>query len=116
MTESYLFRPIYTPLPQGWRSGHWQVEAHRSNGVEAWWAPVGIAWLNYVAPRIMQPVVDYVLVADQFRRQGVAVRLLAAIFERWPDALLTDPISPAGARLVSAFERHRLQCVAVVGG
>lgn len=117
--ETYIFREVMTPLPKGWLPGHWQVEAHRENGIEAYCCPVAIAWVNCCATANgMPPVIEFVHVLPQFSRQGVATRLCLACIERWPDAWLTDGISAAGKRLLNRVEalRPKRMSVAAIGG
>jgi hypothetical protein len=44
-------------------------------------------------------MVKFVLVVDDFRRQGIATRLILACRERWPDLQLSLPISKVGLAL-----------------
>lgn len=107
--EEYIFREVTPPLPRGWEPGHWQVEAHRISALDgaAYLCPVAIAWVNCVGVEAgtLPPLVEFVHTLPQFQRQGVAKRLLQEVFKRWPNAEMTDGISKAGQRLISAIER-----------
>jgi GNAT superfamily N-acetyltransferase len=72
--------------------------------VEFWWRtlgyPVGFAWV--AAGHAEEPERAYVrsvLVHDEYRRQGIATRLIEACRERWSDLRLSPPTSAAGLEL-----------------
>ena len=89
-------------LPQNWRPGiHWLVEAHDLNNDLA--HPIGIAYVT-VAPTIVS--VDYILVADESRRNGVATSLWRAIKARWPNAILTEAVSEEGEKFLDSLDRQ----------
>lgn len=103
-TETYIFREVGEPLPPGWMPGHWQVEAHRVSGREAYCCPVGIAWVNRVGINNGMPtIIEFVHVLPQFQRQGIAWRLMLAVMGQWPDAICTDAIARESERLVDRF-------------
>ena len=83
------------PLPDKPWTGLWYVEYHME-----WGAPVGLAFVtHYHGP----PMLYYILVADQFRRKGIATALIEACQRRWPDLQLTDAISEAGEALLRRY-------------
>ena len=89
-------------VPRNWVAGlHWLVEAHDLNNDLA--HPVGIAYVT-VAPAIVS--VDYILVADESRRHGVATALWRAIQARWPNALLTESISESGEKFLESLDKQ----------
>lgn len=106
-TETYIVREIVDPLPKGWAYGHYVIEAHRDNGIEAYCCPVGQAWVNCAggADGTMPPVLEFIHVLPQFQRQDVATRLALECLRRWPDLLLTEAISLEGEALVRRLER-----------
>jgi GNAT superfamily N-acetyltransferase len=84
---------------------NWQVECHEGRGF-----PSGLAWV-LVPPDgpgqntetkqggSLRPLVKFVLVTDDARRRGIGSRLIEACRERWPDLVLSAPISEAGLGL-----------------
>jgi GNAT superfamily N-acetyltransferase len=78
---------------------HWQVEYFPDEHARPF--PEGLAWVMVppAGPDWPGPVVEYVLVLDDSRRRGIGTKLVAAIKERWPSAMLTPPASEAGAAL-----------------
>lgn len=102
-----IFRPV--DGPKGWLDGnHVQAELHDAEasafGTPS--SPVALAWITLNTPidgsaPCLPPMLDYVLVRDEHRRRGYATRLIQACESRWPDLLLTEPISEAGAGLVA---------------
>lgn len=104
-----IFRPI--DGPPGWEPGnHAQAELH-DLGDAAWGPPahpVAIAWITLCnpvdGPRLLPPVLDFVLVPDHCRRRGYATALIRACERRWPGLLLTDPISEAGEGLAGSLD------------
>jgi ribonuclease HI len=84
---------------------HWQAELHSPTwdfGV-----PVATAWVTRYTLHGDGPAVEFVLVPDQFRRQGYAKLLIKACRDRWPNLWLTDGISPAGKALRASLEREK---------
>ena len=93
-----LFRRLDDPVPREWEPGlHWQVEYHDDQWDVTY--PLGVAWVTACDLCVY---LDYVQVADHHRRRGIATALIAACGERWPNIILTDPISEAGAGLLAA--------------
>lgn len=112
MNVEIVFRQIHEPLPQTWAPGvHWQVEAYPTDF--AFGHPIGICWVSDVSIRRppdwegddFPAMVDFILVADEERRQGVATALIEACKNRWPDLNLGDAISEAGEGLLEKVKR-----------
>jgi GNAT superfamily N-acetyltransferase len=116
-----IFRPWGEIVPRGCLANHtWQVELHQGLGF-----PLGVAWVlappaptrGERRPRgAPRPFVKYILVTDEYRREGIATRLIEACRERWPDLILTRPVSRAGLALYRKTQaplgpRGRLQQV-----
>jgi GNAT superfamily N-acetyltransferase len=107
-----IFRPWGQIVPRGGLPDHtWQVEYHEGLGV-----PLGVAWV--LAPPAspkgkkrpggaFKPYLKFVLVSDEYRREGIATRLIEACRERWPDLSLTRPVSRAGLALYRRFQSPR---------
>lgn len=97
-----LFRPINSIAPPNWRRGvHWYVEFHDDEADMAF--PLGVAYVSDFrgSTTIKRAVLDFVLVADQHRRNGVGRKLVEACRERFgADILLTHAISDAGVALL----------------
>lgn len=98
-----IYRHLGTQAPADCTPGWcWQVEFHEGRGF-----PSGVAWVAAPPPDMTEPPpgwdarprIEFVLVADDARRRGIATRLIEACRERWPDARLSLPISPAGLAL-----------------
>jgi GNAT superfamily N-acetyltransferase len=60
-------------------------------------APWGICWVSHYPdePGIWT-ILWYVLVADPYRRLGIATALIAAARERWPSIQITEGVTEAG--------------------
>lgn len=50
-------------------------------------------------------MLSFILVPDQHRRLGYAKALILALKEKYPDLVLTDPISPEGEALEASLDR-----------
>lgn len=59
----------------------------------------------YIRHSLTGPVVEFILVPDQCRRQGYATKLIEYCFQEWPDLQLTDGVSEAGEALVAKFQQ-----------
>jgi GNAT superfamily N-acetyltransferase len=70
---------------------HWQVEY-----IEVF--PVGTAYL--VSPREGVAKLSFILVADAWRRHGIAGKLIEACKQRWPNLTYTPPMSKEGESLL----------------
>lgn len=104
ITEVHIFREVTEPLPPGWVLGHWQVEAHRVRYDGAYCCPVGIAWVNRIGINNDMPtIIEFVHVLPQFKRQGIARRLMWAVLDRWHDAICTNAIARESDELVAQF-------------
>ena len=95
------FRLLNEPLPLGWETDtHWQVEFWPDEMDSS--RPDGLAWVTDCGE--MGIYLDYILVCDDCRRQGVATALVKAIKERWPQIVLTEAISPEGEAFLAKIE------------
>jgi hypothetical protein len=56
---------------------------------------------------------NYIVVADQWRRQGFGRQLLNACRQRWPGIMFADPISPEGEALLMDAGAHSVGEAAV---
>lgn len=104
------FRQLNDNVQPGWMPGlHWQVELYADdNGTLSY--PLALAWVTDSTPFTPQaPLVglDFIIVMDQFRRQGHAEKLIAACKERWPGIHLTNAISREGQALLDKVEPDR---------
>jgi hypothetical protein len=103
-----IFRVHQIDLP-GRRNGVcWQAMLFDGPG-QAY--PCAIAWLSdyrYVAVPLGM-VLDFIVVPDKLRRKGYAAQLVQRCRARWPELVLTDPISEAGAGLVERCEAADVQ-------
>lgn len=98
-----IFRPLNDNIPPYWLSRvHWQVEFWPDNIDTS--RPEGIAWVSDFGADVY---LDYVLVCDDMRRQGIATALLEAINQRWPGIIHTDPISPEGEGLCDKWDTRK---------
>lgn len=104
--------PIFRQIDggPGWMDGiHWLAELHNPDAGQIpgdFPYPVALAWLAAFPDHTgMGTILDFILVPDQFRRQGYALRLIGECEKRWPDLHLTDAISPEGDALLTALER-----------
>lgn len=95
------FRQL-TEGPPGWIAEmHWQADLYDSSDPPC---PVAVAWLT-VPPEAsgLPPILDYILVVDEARRQGYATDLIAACRRRWPSLRLTDATTEDGAALLESL-------------
>jgi len=73
----------------------WHVEIYDDQGRQF---PVGVAYVKQFGPLDAQ--LDFIVIADAWRRQGFAERLMHAIKSRWPNAYATQAMSEEGQRLL----------------
>lgn len=76
----------------------WHVECY--NDDENCMFPVGVAYVIAMGNRAAQ--LQFILVADQWRRQGFGKQLLQAIKDRWPFLTWTSAMGPQGAALLES--------------
>lgn len=94
------FRAMNDGIPWYWEPGiHWQVEWYPDD-VEAG-APLGLAWVSEYSNGFVY--LDFVLVRDDYRRQGIATDLVGACRERWP-GLEMDAVSDSGEAFLDSLE------------
>ena len=94
----------------GWLPGiHWQAELWST---DIQWGPAhpfAVVWLTdyrNAAVSGMGVMVNYALTPDEFRRQGYARRLLAALDRHYGGELnLGEAISPEGEALIESLTR-----------
>ncbi len=100
-----LFRQIKGNKPCNWIDGlHWYVEYHATHLDMAF--PLGMAFVTVPMggmATVRGPHVDFIIVVDQCRREGIATALIDAIRNRWPDVWLTDAISSPGEALLRSL-------------
>jgi GNAT superfamily N-acetyltransferase len=97
------FRSMNAGIPQYWDTNlHWQIEYYPDE-TEAG-APLGLAWVSDCTAGGSFASLDYVLVRDDFRRQGIGTELVRACRERWPD-LRMDAVSECGEAFLDYLER-----------
>jgi GNAT superfamily N-acetyltransferase len=110
MRLDFVFRTLNVPVPAAWAPGvHWQVEAYPVD-IE-YGHPLGICWVSDQSVRRppdwrggeFPPSIDYVLVADPYRRKGIATHLIQACQERWPTLDIGEAVSEAGQALLESL-------------
>jgi GNAT superfamily N-acetyltransferase len=86
-------RIVFRQLDDGYLDPgvHWQVEY-----IEVF--PVGTAYL--ISPREGVARLSFILVADAWRRRGIAGKLIEACKQRWPNLTYTPPMSKEGDALL----------------
>ncbi len=103
MTLTFLYRQLDNPIPDDWHAGvHWLVEAYSTDHECS--HPVGLCWVS--DPSILKTAnwegddypatLDFILVEDHYRRQGVAMALVQACRQRWKNLVLTNAVSAVG--------------------
>ena len=98
-----LFRPIINPRPPNWLPIHWYIEYHDAEADLAF--PLGVAYVTVYPRKTLGPVLNFILVTDQYRRQGVDWQFIQACKQRWPDIWLTNAISSEGEALLRNADR-----------
>lgn len=86
----------------------WIAELHPSSEAESPHFPLSVAYISDYrsAGGCGLVVLNFIWTPDHLRRQGHARRLIESCAARWPDLLLTDPISPEGEALAESLETH----------
>jgi hypothetical protein len=91
-----VFRQVDEPYSaKGW---HWNVEYFSEDPHQRMF-PIGTAYV-VAPPETTAAQLDFVLVADQWRKEGVARELIKACQERWPGLQYTGPMDEAGDKLL----------------
>jgi GNAT superfamily N-acetyltransferase len=89
----------YAPHPAGvtrrWCGEYWSDDDDTG-------APWGVCWVGEY-PATVGVVLWYVLVADPYRRRGIATALVAAARKRWPGIHVTEGVTPAGEALYDSI-------------
>lgn len=80
----------------------WQVEFYAEEGSVF---PVGTAYVE--SPPSGPPLLNFMLVADQWRGRGIASSMMAACVEKWPDLEFSTPISRGGAKAIDRVMRQQ---------
>lgn len=110
-----IFRRLDDNIPHGWVAGiRWIVEAYPDGACNLPF-PMGQAWVSDYTPKgdhCNLTSLDFILVADQYRRHGVAKELYKVILERWPNIIVTDAISKSGEGFLNNVEPWRITAAA----
>jgi GNAT superfamily N-acetyltransferase len=85
MDDSQSIEIEFRNTRQDGAANFWYVEAYKGGRM----FPVGTAYVVAVG-NVAQ--LNFILVADQWRRQGVGTALINAIRDRWPDYQATLPM------------------------
>lgn len=99
-----VYRKLDNGLPSHWQGlGYtiWQVEMH--NTAEAPGFPLGVAWVWVHDDG--SAILEYIQVADRWRRRGIGKSLIRSIRAKWPGVNLGEPISPEGECLLRSVTR-----------
>lgn len=102
----FIFRQIVKDYPWNWVAGvRWFVEFHDDHKDMAF--PLGIAFVSeHIGTRSeFPPVLEFIFVVDQYRRRGIAKRLVKACQRRWSNLMLTPAISEEGEHLLRSLHR-----------
>lgn len=107
-----LFRQLNAPVPSGWKPGmHWQVEAYET-ATDYPSAPVGLCWVLDPAENLppdrrheayLPASIEDLLVADGWRRRGIASALLDVCRRRWPNLHVIEPSAEAGVAFLTTY-------------
>ena len=96
-------------LPDAMPGLRWQAQLFDHKAGALGWTPYpqAVAWLSDYSDSPLECVMlDFILVPDQYRRNGYATQLIAACEERWPNLELTEAISEAGEGLLNKLEAN----------
>lgn len=53
-------------------------------------------------------IIDYIEVVEEYRRKGIAKRLVDRILEKWPRILVSDGFTDQGKAFVKTIPPHRV--------
>jgi len=79
------FRFVVQPFRKSESFEEWHVEYYEEEGTMF---PVGTAYVVVIPETAAQ--LNFVLVADQWRRRGIGSKLVEACREKWPNIVLTE--------------------------
>ena len=102
LTGEILFRHCDDPRSELWAVPHWLVEFHDEDGPGC---PVGLVWVAVYPKEALGPTLLYILVADDWRCQGIGKKLLVACLERWPDLRITPTATDEGEKPLLSVKR-----------
>lgn len=89
-----VFRQVDEPYPD--KEVHWNVEFFSDDPPEVGF-PVGFAFFVVVQGTAQ---LNYILVADQWRKRGIAKELIRGCRKRWPNMQFTSAMGPEGEALL----------------
>lgn len=91
---------VFRQLDEGYPTPgiHWNVEFFDD---ASHMFPIGTAYVA-AAENSAVALLKFILVADEWRQEKVATKLLDAIKQRWPEIQSSGPMGPAGERLLRA--------------
>lgn len=105
-----IFRQTKGDIPNDWLADvHWQVEYYSDTHEAS--HPLGVAYVSYFRgvseDAVVDSVLDFIIVDDRYRRQGIATALIDACCSRWPEIILTSGVTDAGEALIASINRAR---------
>jgi GNAT superfamily N-acetyltransferase len=99
--ECIFFRDVSQPFEQTSAVRRWCVGYYDNQVGGGTMFPVGIAYVvEVVQCEVAQ--MNFILVADDWRRKGIARAILTAIKLRWPAVTATRSMGPAGEALLKS--------------
>ena len=106
-----LFRQLNEEVPYNWIAGmHWYIEWHDDVIDRSF--PLGIGFCTIAPPEPQgtgPAFLDFLLVADPFRRKGIATAIIEAARKRWPHIQLTGAVSTGGSALLRSLPRTEVE-------
>jgi hypothetical protein len=102
MQTTIYFREVKEPHIQQNEDSlrYWHIEAYQVDVVCRLQFPIGIAYVAEVPSVTAQ--LQFIFVADQWRKHGVAKSLVSAVKLRWPGVVPTFAMDERGTALLSS--------------
>ena len=96
-SKRIYFRDVSQPFENSAAVRRWCVEYYDDVGTMF---PVGMVWVAEIVGVGAQ--VSFVLVADEWRRNGIGKMLMESVKSRWPNIVVTGPMGDSGKALLDS--------------
>jgi ribosomal protein S18 acetylase RimI-like enzyme len=96
-SKRIYFRDVSQPFENSAAVRRWCVEYYDDAGTMF---PVGMVWVAEIVGVGAQ--MSFVLVADEWRRNGIGKMLMESVKSRWPNIVATGPMGDSGKALLDS--------------